>query len=1652
MVEAVIMDLTTVCHSFPRVTSPQIARGNFLDAIETIFEGDTEVVVIEGAEGIGKTTLLAQFARRHPNHALSLFAKPTSRWAYDPAILQFDLCNQLQWALLEEELASAEGADDAFLRTRVLALERRARCNRELFYFVVDGLDEIPEEDRQIRGLIVDMLPLGLPGFRFLFAGDATHLSAEIHRGVSVKPFVLSGFTPDESLRYLDDLNIDSQLVEEIHQTCKGIPGHLASLRRILVQSDINVRTLVEEMPEKLPGLFEIEWRKVKADDDVQLTMLAILAHDRRAHTLDDLARILEVQTTTLRNLLQDLGFVTLDTQSGQITFVSETFRRFARSQLGNRKKDVHDLLISDLLRVPDSEASMTHLPAYFQEAGRLEDLLEYLSPDHFTRIVEISQSLSPVQQKAELGVDAALRLHRDGDLMRFGLQSSVVTELGAAEVWQSEIKARMALDDYDSAVALAQSAVLREDRLGLLAAIGRKKHEQGLSLEAELLDQIRHLCEQIDPLGLGERAVDIASDLICCDFDLAIDLIEKATSSDPSVDENALDWAFAKFSIAALFANREQPERIDSIDSIRTRIKDPAVRRFSAAASLLLGEYSAREVMARTEKLESVSDRLYLLGQWAIQNREREDAAQIVDFALDLAIRTTEYAPNARVFREIATPLPFIDEESSLKRLVGRFDSQKGSIERLGPTEDYLRLELSLAQAEMEYDSDAARNRLVDIYLQIADLDDLVVKTGCMARLASSLADMDPGKTLEMKEGLHALARDDLDSCVKRLLHGTAEHYHACRGIVTALAKAMPETALDVAMALNTEARRDLALLELVQSVVEMPVSKIDLAFVVSVLDKLADPDLTDEALLKVIERLFLATEDLGPLLSGALPLINRIGDIQDAGERCRACCLAYNVLMKHAAGEHSGLASHLLHELSDAWQAMDVGWHKVDTGFRIAHSLALSSLEMGRTHLELASQLREEVSLETDRAAWTYLACLRLAIRAYGGLLPSSLETGEDMTSLAELISLIPSSGKRAELWAELALRNYLNERFPECANIVGQHVRPLLQLISDKDARYRNEAVVKAAPALYCAHKATALDLISKLPGGKRDRAYAAICTFLLRKKPLSDPYEEVSGKSFPDLTYEEIVDICELLDLIGHDTTVYYFIKCIADSVVARRGERFSRQQKSDIASRLSSVIDSKLPNYRHIKHDGYKIAAQAQVARIQGARGQPWTDLIDSARAIPNIADRALVLPIVAVSLPPRQQAARKEALEEAEEMIREIPSSLDRAERYRELASMVVDSYAATSRRCLEIAMQSAIGSNAPELRPVQRTIVDAAYRLDPALAASLASLADDDPARAEIGSSLKQRIRILDLRKAVSDRSMPSLDWASGSRQDCARAAWMLLGALNAGLVDTVHPDQVRSVLPIAASAPLGESYPIFAWAIENLTQRFARTPQAGTYLRPLFEATLLGLELAGRMATRSSDQSERARRHAIGPSARSSLLVKPGGREEAIQFLTNWMANEVRDYLKICDPFFGPDDLEAVRLLCSVNPACKVQILTSRHHQDNERIAQPWGETYRTHWRVRISIQDPPNTEVVIAGTESAGMLPIHDRWWLTRGAGIRIENSFSALGLDRTSGISVLSQQEADLREKEVDQYLDRVKREHNGERILYELITL
>ena len=67
---------------FPELPENLIARPHLLSTMADALSSEAPILFLEGEEGDGATTTLAQFCRSYPNQSFSLFIKPASRITY----------------------------------------------------------------------------------------------------------------------------------------------------------------------------------------------------------------------------------------------------------------------------------------------------------------------------------------------------------------------------------------------------------------------------------------------------------------------------------------------------------------------------------------------------------------------------------------------------------------------------------------------------------------------------------------------------------------------------------------------------------------------------------------------------------------------------------------------------------------------------------------------------------------------------------------------------------------------------------------------------------------------------------------------------------------------------------------------------------------------------------------------------------------------------------------------------------------------------------------------------------------------------------------------------------------------------------------------------------------------------------------------------------------------------------------------------------------------------------------------------------------------------------------------------------------------------------------------------------------------------------
>jgi hypothetical protein len=196
--------------------------------------------------------------------------------------------------------------------------------------------------------------------------------------------------------------------------------------------------------------------------------------------------------------------------------------------------------------------------------------------------------------------------------------------------------------------------------------------------------------------------------------------------------------------------------------------------------------------------------------------------------------------------------------------------------------------------------------------------------------------------------------------------------------------------------------------------------------------------------------------------------------------------------------------------------------------------------------------------------------------------------------------------------------------------------------------------------------------------------------------------------------------------------------------------------------------------------------------------------------------------------------------------------------------------------------------------------------------------------------------------------------------------------------------------------------------------------------------------------------LSHRRKESELSTRKFFIDKEFTTQKLLRAGTREEAFNFIRDWMINHVEDFIIIADPYFEKEDLEILKLLMvALNGSdINIDILGSRDGNNLEIE-----ENFKSYWK-KSSDQLPPFTNITFCWVpENHNDSPFHDRWIITKNSGIKIGTSINSLGHNKDSEISVLKPTEAlNIQENTLSEYILRRKREHNNQRIQYKSFNL
>ena len=508
----------------------------------------------------------------------------------------------------------------------------------------------------------------------------------------------------------------------------------------------------------------------------------------------------------------------------------------------------------------------------------------------------------------------------------------------------------------------------------------------------------------------------------------------------------------------------------------------------------------------------------------------------------------------------------------------------------------------------------------------------------------------------------------------------------------------------------------------------------------------------------------------------------------------------------------------------------------------------------------------------------------------------------------------------------------------------------------------------------------------------------------------------------------------------------DSMTYWMLNTICNSLRAKSSKRFvTENQRADVIVKMKRIVISKFPNSNFIKHDGYKILSTADILQLSRFTKAAWQDLLDQANALPNVADRCLVLTYVAGKVAKADEVWAGQIFDQCEREAQTIPSSLDRAGRFSIMAKEAygVDKERAT--RFYRKALHLAGDDTMPEYEAVRKDIIDSAYQVSPELAASIASATDEDEAR-RLKRGVSSRMETLQLRRQLADTRDDDDTLPDAAKTRLPQASWEMLGSLNSGRIIAVRVQQTDRYVKHAAGLPFRSAFAVYAYVVENAIGRVQEKSEAARIIRGNFRAVSAAADLVYFLAEKSAVGMQALERE--GGKDTDACFVDAGEREQGLAFLARWIAHVKGPSLNISDPYIAPVDMvEILKMVLLANPLLEVNLITSKRALLGAHIATPFRDSFSSAWAAASS-QNPPITRVVVIAVGSGGDPLIHDRWWSSGASALDTGASFNGIGLSKSSKISVMNSDDASKADERIQAALRMSVRAVDRNRVIYE----
>lgn len=1626
---------TTVdfCRNIPHEPFVKISRDHLLEEVKRTLHGRAEIVMLVGESLTGKSEFVAEYFRRQPENCIAIFLNPESGMFRSTEYIRLTVTEQISWIVDNKQLDVAVVTEEIY-RKYLYKLQKYARHNK--ITWVVDGLGQKKNIDPKELLELTEVIPLGTRDFDFIITSEYD-LLPQINTGNRIgKVMEAVLVSPDEARQFFSDLIPDEKDVQEIRSFCLSSVGRMQRIMALLHQG-IKIDELLEKGSGSLDEIFEFEWRLIPSNADLHM-LLAVLAFASQAYSINKTSKITGLSKENIEALIPTCRFISTSTDCDEtyLAIDSKSLKAFITRKLNILEPQVRQAVIADLLDNSDSAETTQFLPLHLSAAGRNEELLDRLDAAHFACLLKTERSLKSLRQHAAFGYDAARKIGDQGSEIAFSLISSVVTGLTFSVGTVEQIDVLVQMNHQDFAFEIASIAPTAEERFRLMASAAKAIARQGRTITQDIRDLLKQLAAEADVASLGDLGVDIATDLTSVDIKLADSVLKKVQEharrnlslpNQQSVDSVkdglcSLDKRTEEFNLSGLSEEKMQGYASEVARHINK----------TNGASLL--------EMIRNEEPELA---LLLATQWLYGNRSNIDAYKVADSALDFLLATSTRTPKLDDLRQIAMVLPSLKPEEC-KRLAARLEAQFRVIGHHGTTVESIRLQMSILRARYEEDpTSSVELALIDIHSEIHGLKDLSIRATCWAWFLNHLHAFTNIEVLEENTGLAKDAFVRLEETVNVLLSLSADHFVAAKDAIQAIAHSDPQRAFQLISRLNTRDSRNLAYQILAQTLVHRKQKANEV--VIHCIASISEDMMRDELGIQIL-KIILSSMGADSNTWVSKEFLEIWKSIEFASYKMQAIAATYVIARQM---DWSSEAAELKPFLDEVWLQVHSSTTRVHLGYMVASEVVNVDKILAQEWIDKVKILENNsIAIASRPVTLALNSTVQLAIRLFPAICMKNVHFDEnvDFRRLEFLIISINDIELQIRLWTDLAIRMHFNGSIDYVQFICEQRIAPILDSDHSHNGHHKDLLIYFACPAIFIFHQGTAMHRIESIGNVElRDQSRRQIVKMLLRGVPPQEPDSSLEDHVYP-LTQSTVIDILTLLKQCKTDSYIYAITQDLCTSLASEKNSsKIQRNAANDYLQKIENIVKSSLPDQENIKHRGFLISCQAFILKAQNAvrkdsvphASGEWERLFLEARALANIADRSVVTAIVGVNAKAKPESIVRDWLKVVRSDILLIPTALDRLNRYVWIAEIVerIDKAAAKMLISDGITLSNLVPQS-ENLADHQRRLLDLAHSLDATLANDFLEKLDVDEARRE---PLKKRLELNNKRKALASqpnsRDIDGLEDAQLTDL-CQRNLASLVG----GRIPVKPIEDFMELNRRARSMAVNDAYVIWAWILENSVRKNSKS-SGDKLCRKLFEATCKASEIAHALIGRIAQSTLPAISHGT---------IKGGERSIFLTKIAEWAAGNDGQRICITDPYFGPNEIDVIKLIAEAAPRSTIRVLTSREHIKKKKLDMV-EDSFRDAWGL-LSDVEAPNAQIGVVGYGSEGKHPIHDRWIVSSDSGLSLGSSIGSIGMVRMSDVSKLSAGDATNKSAEINVFFESPPRHFDQQRLMISSFNL